>query len=98
MLEASYPGVHLSEVAFSAAPIEGVSTDATGIDRLRSEPPVEAPAWTNANASDPGMSLVDLFSWVSEFTTYGGPRNLPDPPRHIAVEADIAGGLTDQPR
>jgi len=98
MIEASYPGVYLSEIAFNATPIDGVSTDATGTDRLRSEPPIEAPAWTDANASDPGMTLVDLFSWVSEFTTYGGPRNLPDPLHHIAVDADIAGGLADPPR
>jgi hypothetical protein len=101
MIEASYPAVYLSELAFSATTIDGVSTDrigATNIDRLRSEPSVEAPAWTDANESDPGMTLVDLFSWVSEFTTYGGPRNLPGPLHRIAAEADSAGGLDDQPR
>lgn len=100
MIERSYPGVYLSEVAFSARPIDGVSTDratATGIDRLRPEPPVEEPAWTDANANDPGITLVELLDWVSEFTLYGGPAQLHDPLQHIAVEAGIAGGLANDP-
>src|SRR5262249_47054208 len=97
MIERSYPGVYLSEVAFSAKPIDGVSTDPTGIDRISSEPPVEAPAWTDANTSDPGITLVELFGWISEFTVYGGPAQLQDPLRHIAVEAGIAGGLANDP-
>jgi len=100
MIEPSYPGVYLSEVAFGGKPIDGVSTDragATGIDRLRSEPPVEAPAWTDANASDPAVTLVELFGWISEFVVYGGPAQLHDPLQHVAVEAGIAGGLANDP-
>ena len=100
MIERSYPGVYLSEVAFSAKPIDGVSTDrtdATGIDRVGAEPPVEAPTWTDANASDPGITIAELLDWVSEFALYGGPAQIHDPLEHVAVEAGLAGGLAGDP-
>ena len=93
MIERSHPGVCLSEIASSAKPIDRVSTDPTGIDRLRSEQPVEAPPWTDANASDPGITLVELLGWISEFTVYGGPAQLHDPLRHIAVAQELRAAL-----
>jgi len=32
--------------------------------------PRYCPAWTNHNASDPGMALVELFAWMTEMTIY----------------------------
>jgi hypothetical protein len=102
MIEHLYPGVFLNEVAFSAKPIDGVATStadsvgATGVDRLRPEP-IEAPVWTDANASDPGLTLVDLFGWVDSFVVYAAPRDLDEPPQHVAVEAGMAGPLAKDP-
>src|SRR5215469_14244845 len=32
--------------------------------------PRYAPDWTNWNASDPGITLVELFAWLTEMTIY----------------------------
>lgn len=32
---------------------------------------VRAPAWTDHNASDPGITLVELFAWLAEMQIYG---------------------------
>ena len=32
--------------------------------------PRYCPEWTNHNPSDPGMTLVELFSWMTEMTLY----------------------------
>ena len=33
--------------------------------------PVLAPAWTDYNASDPGITLTELFAWLAEMQIYG---------------------------
>lgn len=33
--------------------------------------PVRAPAWTDHNATDPGITLVELFAWLAEMQIYG---------------------------
>src|SRR5271155_1597082 len=32
--------------------------------------PRYAPEWTNFNESDPGITLVELFAWMTEILTY----------------------------
>src|SRR6266436_6308291 len=32
--------------------------------------PRYAPEWTNFNESDPGITLVELFAWMTEITNY----------------------------
>lgn len=32
---------------------------------------VRAPAWTDHNASDPGITVVELFAWLAEMQIYG---------------------------
>jgi predicted phage baseplate assembly protein len=32
--------------------------------------PRYAPTWTNQNVSDPGITLVELFAWLTEMTIY----------------------------
>ena len=32
--------------------------------------PRYCPEWTNHNASDPGITLIELFSWMTEMTLY----------------------------
>ena len=90
----------LSRAFLTEVPVSVTSSDAASIlDRTAqsAEQAVEPPAWTETNQSDPGMTLVELFSWVDSFVVYGGPRDLADPLRHVAVEAGIAGGLPGDP-
>jgi hypothetical protein len=57
MIERSYPAVYLEEVAFNAKPIDGVPTAQSGTG---------VPAWTDANAHDPGMTLPGLLRFLAE--------------------------------
>ena len=61
MIERVYPGVYLAEVEFQAKPIDGVPT---------AGPVVHTPEWTNFNSSDPGVTLVELLSFLSESLLY----------------------------
>jgi predicted phage baseplate assembly protein len=40
------------------------------VDELRALIPRYAPEWTNHNLSDPGMTLIDLFAWLTETLIY----------------------------
>lgn len=40
--------------------------------------PVHAPGWTQHNASDPGVTLVELFAYVTEILVYRALRVTPD--------------------
>jgi predicted phage baseplate assembly protein len=40
------------------------------IDEALKQIPVYAPQWTNFNPSDPGITLIELFSWLSEMQLY----------------------------
>lgn len=44
-------------------------TDLTGDSLTRI--PVLAPEWTDFNASDPGITLTELFAWLAEMQIYG---------------------------
>lgn len=61
MNEIRHPAVYLAELPFRSTPIEGVAT---------STAPLSAPAWTDANAHDPGLTLVETFAWLAELTGY----------------------------
>jgi phage tail sheath protein FI len=62
MIESRYPGVFVSEAAFSAKPIEGVSTSTadlagmTSLERLARTSNPRLPADTQANENDAGAS------------------------------------------
>ena len=71
MPEYLHPGVYLVEVDTQATPIPGVSTSTEALlgpllafwrDRVRSD----IPGWTDRNASDPGIMLLELLAWVAE--------------------------------
>lgn len=55
-------------------PIVAPNLDDRRFDELfaeaRSLIPRYAPAWTNYNQSDPGIALLELFSWLTELTLY----------------------------
>jgi hypothetical protein len=40
------------------------------VDEARALVPALAPAWTNHNPSDPGITLVELFAWLTEMLVY----------------------------
>jgi predicted phage baseplate assembly protein len=40
------------------------------VDEGRTLIPRYAPGWTNQNISDPGITLVELFAWLTEGTIY----------------------------
>jgi hypothetical protein len=56
MIERLYPGVFLAEVEFNARPIDGVPTETA--------PP--APAWTESQTHDPGVTLLELLAYSAE--------------------------------
>ena len=55
-------------------PIEAPDLDdltyAEIVERARQLIPVYCPEWTNFNDADPGMTLVQLFAWMTEMTIY----------------------------
>jgi hypothetical protein len=40
------------------------------VDEARGLIPVYAPNWTNHNPSDPGITLIELFAWLTEMLLY----------------------------
>lgn len=70
------PGVYVTEIVSGAKPIEGVSTSTSGLvgsdtvavlQRLAQHP---APEWTQYNNHDPGVTLLELFAWLTESLVY----------------------------
>lgn len=59
----------------------------------RAQIPRLAPAWTDHNASDPGITLVELFAWLSEQNIYRFDR-----PSDEALRGFARLVLNDQPR
>src|SRR6478672_11074985 len=55
-------------------PLTVPAIDGRTYDELRDEAlrriPVHNPAWTNFNASDPGVTLVELFAFMTENLLY----------------------------
>lgn len=41
------------------------------VDEARALLPRAAPNWTDYNTSDPGMTLIELYAWISEMALYG---------------------------
>jgi predicted phage baseplate assembly protein len=55
-------------------PIQPPNLDTRTYDELRSEALLRAvrytPDWTDQNASDPGITLIELFAWYTELLSY----------------------------
>jgi hypothetical protein len=60
-IEQLHPGVYLSELPFSAHPIDGVDTSGAG---------VQAPQWTQGQAHDPGLAPAQLMPFLSDALSY----------------------------
>jgi hypothetical protein len=64
------------------------------VEEGRSLIPLYAPEWTDHNASDPGITLMELFAWVAEMDIYQGNR-VPD--RHKRKFLELVGIAPDPP-
>ena len=52
------------------------------------------PAWTNHNPTDPGITLIELFAWLTEMLIYRANR-VPD--QHVRVFLKLLNGPDWQP-
>ncbi len=58
------------------------------VDDGRGVIPRYAPAWTDYNAHDPGITLIELFAWLAEMDVY---RTNRVPPRHVLKFLALVG-------
>lgn len=99
MVEYLYPGVYVTEMQSHVKPIEGVATSAPPTDPLHAAareaqlPADPAPAWTQHNGSDPGVTLLQLFAWLSESSLFRAPPNAVDHAMHASTGRGVAQGL-----
>jgi hypothetical protein len=99
MVERLYPGVYVIEIPCHVKPIEGVSTSTAGTNPLRAAarearlPREPAPAWTQHNDSDPGITLVQLFAWLSESSLFRAQPIAVDRVMHASTGWGVAHGL-----
>jgi hypothetical protein len=84
-----YPGVYLVEVESSVRPIEGVSTSTAGwlatdvVDRLRRRLQ-GGPDWTDANVHDPGITLLEALTSLTESWLVRGDPLAEPAARHLS--------------
>ncbi len=64
------------------------------VDEARSLIPRYAPAWTNENASDPGITLLELFAFLTEQLVYRANRI---PERHRRKFLELVGFAPEPP-
>ena len=99
MVEYLYPGVYVTEMQSHVKAIEGVATSAPPINPLHAaarEAPLPAapePAWTQHNDSDPGVTLVQVFAWLSESSLFRAQPSAVDRAMHASTGRGVAQGL-----
>jgi hypothetical protein len=59
------------------------------VEEARALIPALAPEWTNHNASDPGITLVELFAWLTEMLIY---RTNQVPPANVVTFLRLLNG------
>ena len=103
MIEIRYPGVYLTEVPTGVHSIDGVSTSTDGMTADPARAVLNAPAWTDGNQSDPGITLVQLFAFLGESLLYRAnlipqrqPRDFLQPAAQDA-QSDSATALLRKP-
>jgi hypothetical protein len=95
MPEYLYPGVYVEEIEAQPLPIPGVSTslDAAALTSIaadfRRTMGAYAPGWTDFNDSDPGVTLVEVFAFLSENLLYRA-GEVPERARVPALRAAVA--------
>jgi len=89
------PGVYVEDVDAGVQTIPGVSTS---IDSVRLQSLVaelkkavlaQVPAWIDSNEADPGVTLLELFAWLSENVLYRA-HDIPERGRTAALRAATA--------
>ena len=103
MVDRLYPGVYVTEVAFQAKPIDGVPTSSASGDaahvaaRDAKLPQAAAPDWTQHNQADPGVTLVQVFTWLADSSLF---RAQPDLAQRMTLARSawgVAHGLAVAP-
>jgi hypothetical protein len=96
------PGVYVEEVDAGTQCIPGVSTS---IDSVRMQSLIaelkrvvvaQVPAWTDSNEADPGVTLLELFAWLSENLLYRA-HDIPERGRTAALRAATALSALGRP-
>jgi hypothetical protein len=96
------PGVYVEEVDAGTQCIPGVSTSIDGarlqslVAELRQTVGAQAPAWTESNETDPGVTLLELFAWLSESLLYRA-HDIPERGRTAALRAAVALSALGRP-
>ncbi|HTO49826.1 MAG TPA: hypothetical protein VML91_19490 [Burkholderiales bacterium] len=79
MPEYLHPGVYLVEVDTQATPVAGVFASTEALlgpllafwqERVRTR----VPGWTDHNASDPGITLLELLAWLADLAIFRADR------------------------
>src|SRR6266545_4536914 len=89
------PGVYVEEVGASMQSIPGVSTPIDSVRlqslvaELKKTVVAQVPAWTDSNEPDPGVTLLELFAWLSENLLYRA-RDIPQRGLNAALRAATA--------
>ncbi|HEY6513273.1 MAG TPA: hypothetical protein VI032_14915 [Burkholderiaceae bacterium] len=97
MVERLYPGVYVTEVASGVKPIDGVATSTADTAALQAASRhaglPHAPDWTNHNDSDPGVTLLQMFAWLSESTLFAARPHPAGRVAHLPAGWGVAQGL-----
>ena len=86
------PGVYVEEMDAGVTPIPGVSTslDGSALENLAAEfrraMRTCVPGWTELNESDPGVTVLEIFAFLSESLVYRA-NQIPDRGRAAASRA-----------
>ncbi len=89
------PGVYVEEVDTGTQSIPGVPTSIDSarlqslVAELKKAVIAQVPAWTDSNEADPGVTLLELFAWLTENLLYRA-RDIPERGRTAALRAATA--------
>jgi hypothetical protein len=89
------PGVYVEEVDAGTQSIPGVSTSTecvrlqSLVAELKKTVVAQVPAWTESNEADPGVTLLQLFAWLTENLLYRA-HDIPERGRTAALRAAMA--------
>jgi hypothetical protein len=96
------PGVYVEEVDVATQRIPGVSTPIDSarlqslVAELKKTVVAQAPAWTDSNDADPGVTLLELFAWLTENLLYRA-HDIPERGRNAALRAATALSVLGHP-
>src|SRR4249920_2710333 len=89
------PGVYVEEIDAHVHPIPGVSTSIDSVSlrslvaEIRNLVKSQVPEWTDSTETDPGVTLLELFVWLSENLLYRA-GEIPERGRTAALRAASA--------